>query len=424
MTWKNRLRQAAYFPPESPNTGLPFEYEDVSRETDKRTAPFEFPNVDGAYVQDNGFGSQKFPLRCIFSGPDCDVLASEFEAALLQTGAGRLSHPLYGEFDVVPFGAIGRSDNLKSGGNQSVVTVTFWQTTRLVYPTTQLDARSLLQQSTDEFVSTVGPAQFEDSVDTSDSFFRANLKEKTQAVLGTVEGALRTASEATEDVNRAFRDAQDAINLSLDILVGQPLNLAQQLCNLIALPGRAITGFADRLAGYQRFARTLFDSKAGDPASALGFGIALEATNTANDFYLTDLNAGAAINGALVAVLETEFETRTQALEAAVSIVELFDEFVTWREAGYAALECDVGTAYQGLQEGVALAAGLIVEISFTLLPERVLVLQRRRTLIDVASQVYGAVDDDTLNRLINTNDLTGSQILELEAGDRIVYYG
>lgn len=424
MAWQDRLRTAAYFPPESPNTGLVFQYENVSRETPKRTAGFEFPGVDGAYVQDNGFGARQYPLRCFFNGEDHDLEATAFELALLQTGAGRLSHPLYGEFDVVPFGSIQRRDDLKTQANQSIIQVTFWTTTKLVYPTNQLDARSELEASVETFISTTGPLQFEDTVDVSTVFAQSNLKASTQNILTGVETALGKAASATTEINNLFRDAQDAINLSLDILVGQPLNLAQQLCNLIALPGRAITGFTDRVLGYVDFATTLFGSKAGDPASAVGLTLPLSATDIANDFYLTDLSAAAAVNGALVSLLATEFETRGDAQAAAETVTTLFDDFVTWREAGYAALSCDVGTSYQTLQESTALAAGLIVEISFTLLAERVLVLDRNRTIVDVASQVYGNVDNDTLNNLINQNGLTGSQILELERGDEIVYYG
>lgn len=423
MAWEDRIRQAAYYPPDSPNTALTFEYEDVSRETPKRTAGFEFPGVDGAYVQDNGFGARKYPLRCFFSGADHDLAATEFEKALLQTGVGRLSHPFYGEFDVVPFGSVSRRDDLKSRANQSVVQVTFWTTTKLVYPTSQLDARNELETSIETFISTTGPVQFEDTVDVSTLFAQSNLAATTRALLGVVEGTLGDIASATTEVNQLFRDGQDAINLSLDILVGQPLALAQQLCNLIALPGRAITGFADRVLGYANFATALFGSKAGDPASAVGFNLPLQATDIANDFFLTDLSAAAAVNGALVSLVETEFKTRTDAQAAADTVLALFDEFVTWREAGYAVLTCDVGTSYQNLQDSVALAAGLVVEISFTLLRERVLVLDRNRTIVDVASQVYGNVDNDTLDTLINTNGLTGSQILELERGDEIVYY-
>jgi hypothetical protein len=70
----------------------------------------------------------------------------------------------------------------------------------------------------------------------------------------------------------------------------------------------------------------------------------------------------------------------------------------------------------------VALTAGHLVETSFTLLQERRIVLDRERTIIDLAAELYGSVDD-RLDLLINSNDLTGSEILELPRGRTIVYY-
>lgn len=419
MSWEDRLRQAAYFPPLTPTRAIRFQYEDVSRETPLRNTPFEFPNVDGAYVQPNGFGAREYPLRCFFNGPDHDIEATIFEEALLQRGAGRLSHPLYGEFDAIPVGRLARRDDLKTRANQTIIQVTFFTTTKLVYPTNQLDARNELQVAIDQFIAENGPLQFEDTANVLSGLSQVQLAATVREGLASVEGALGTAAAATTEVNQLFRDAIDAVNLSLDVLVGQPLQLAQQVSNLISLPARAVTGFTDRVLGYARFARDIFTSLAGRPYDAFASTI-----QTSNDFYYADLNAGAAINGTFLAAVETEFDTRPGAQEAALAILNLFDEWVEWREPGYDFLLPDQGTSYQALHQGASLAAGLLVEISFTLAAERVLVLDRPRTIIDVAAELYGDVGDETLNLLINNNDLTGSQIIELERGDNILWYG
>ena len=52
----------------------------------------------------------------------------------------------------------------------------------------------------------------------------------------------------------------------------------------------------------------------------------------------------------------------------------------------------------------------------------RRVVLDRNRTIIDLAAELYGSVDDQ-LDFLINSNNLTGSEILELPRGREIVYY-
>lgn len=82
----------------------------------------------------------------------------------------------------------------------------------------------------------------------------------------------------------------------------------------------------------------------------------------------------------------------------------------------------DTGEAYQALQQSTALAAGYLVGLSFTLAQERRVTLDRARTIVDLAAELYGTVDD-TLDFLIDTNDLSGDEIIELPAGRTVVYY-
>jgi len=63
-----------------------------------------------------------------------------------------------------------------------------------------------------------------------------------------------------------------------------------------------------------------------------------------------------------------------------------------------------------------------LVFISFSLKQERSLVLDRSRTIIDVVAELYGSVDDQ-LDFFINSNGLTGSEILELPKGKQVVFY-
>jgi hypothetical protein len=104
---------------------------------------------------------------------------------------------------------------------------------------------------------------------------------------------------------------------------------------------------------------------------------------------------------------------------------------VAWRDQAFTDVQAiefggagvvDTGEAYQALQQAVALTAGFLIQVSFTLAAERRIVLDRDRTIIDVAAELYGSVDD-RLDFLINTNNLSGDDILELKRGRSLVYY-
>jgi hypothetical protein len=119
-------------------------------------------------------------------------------------------------------------------------------------------------------------------------------------------------------------------------------------------------------------------------------------------------------------------------LAAAEEILRQRDALVAWRDSGFesigeiegvSATQVDTGGAIQALDQATALAVGFLVQASFTAVTERRVVLDRNRTIIDLASELYLNVDDGTLDFLISTNDLNGDQIKELEQGQTILYY-
>ena len=149
MPWTDRLREPAYTSPSGVRTT--FIYEDVSTSVTKKTSAFEFPDADGTYIQDLGRSGRRFPLRVIFSGGEYDTFAKIFDESLLEKGIGVLQHPIYGVFNVVPFGEIKRRDDLKTAANQAIFEVVFWETTGLIYPVAQNDPVSDILLSIDEF---------------------------------------------------------------------------------------------------------------------------------------------------------------------------------------------------------------------------------------------------------------------------------
>jgi prophage DNA circulation protein len=397
-----------------------FAYADVSFEIDKRTAAFAFPTVDGTYVQDNGHSERRYPLLCFFSGADCDREALGFEQLLLERGAGKLDHPLYGRIDVVPFGTITRRDDLLSGANQAVIEVTFWSTIGAIYPSSQLSPKHEVTQS-------VGLTQgalktsYAKNMNLATEARRANTKLTVMQALRNVQAALGAVSKATSSVTREFRDLQQQANFGLDVLIGQPLLLAQQILNLISAPSRALAGIASRLEGYGNLLDRMLDSSRSSPgdASVLPALVA----RLSNDFHTADLFGGAAVLGSVESVVNNTFTAKPQALESAEVILEQAEALTAWRDERYSQIEqIDTGENSQLLQETVALAVGYLVEISFSLVPERAVVLDRPRSIIDLSAELYGSIDD-RLDFLISTNRLTGSEILELPRGRRIVYY-
>lgn len=413
MAWNDRIREAAYTSPSGVRTA--FAYENVSKTVEKKTTGFEFPDANGTYVQDLGHTGRRYPLRVFFWGDDHDLEADAFEAALLETGDGRLEHPRYGMVDVVPFGQIKTRDDLKTAANQSILEVTFWATIGLVYPTVQSDPAAAVVAAINEY-NAAASAEFETVIDLDSAVEQATFKNTYENLLGGAESGLQAIADVQDNVRSQFNAIVDSVNQGIDILVAQPLTLAFQTSLLIQAPARALTSIEARLNAYSDLASAIIS---GDGAVVAPSGD----SRSLNEFRTNDLYASGYVTGSVVSVLNMQFVTKADAIRAAEAILEQFQAVAAWRDDNFRSLsEVDTGAAYQQLQEAVALAAGFLVDISFSLKQERGIILTRNRTIIDLSAELYGAVDSE-LDFFISSNNLSGSEILELPKGREIVYY-
>lgn len=442
MPWQRRLREAAYTSPSG--TRFVFSYENVTRSFDKQTTAFDFPDVEGTLIQDFGRSGRRHPIRAIFWGDDCDLEADAFEDALAEPGVGKLEHPLYGRTDVVPFGAVNRRDDLKTAANQAIVQVVLWETILATFPTSQKDAASQVIASVNEYNDALAE-QFAKNVDVSSTFEQISLKNSYEVLLDQAREALQPLADTQENVQKQFDAIVDSINSGIDVLIADPLTLAFQTAIMLQAPARALTAIGARLDAYGDLANSISGTSrplnpAGEPGDTViaDGNIATTGTSSvaANEYFTKDMFASTAITGSILSVVNTVFETKTEALLAAEEVLLKFEDIVVWRDANYASLNAtsgnelggdpqgtiDTGEAYQKLQEAVAFTAGFLVEISFTLKQERRIVLDRARTAIDLEAELYGTAGAN-LDFLIASNDLTGSEILELPRGREIVYY-
>lgn len=406
MGWEERLREAALTGPSG--TRITFDFEDVSLEFDKKTAAFNFADADGTFVQDNGRTGRRYPLRVFFWGDDYDEAAKEFEAVLSERGTAKLEHPSYGSVDVVPFGTIGRRDDLKTASNQAIFEVTFWATIGLVYPTGQGDPAASVVVAVDEY-NAAAAGEFADQTELDSTLEKTELKSKYQAILGATFTRLQDIAAVQADVQTQFDAIFTSINTGIDALVGDPLTLAFQTSLMIQAPARARASIQARLCAYESLGSGLI---AGAPL-----------VSTVNELRTNDLYVSSYITGSILSAVNNQFTTKTEAIQAAEAILLQFDNVVAWRDANFVALGAvDTGEAYQKLLDAVGIAVGFLVEISFSLKQERRFVLDRPRTYIDLVGELYGEVDSQ-IDFFITSNDLSGDEMFELPAGREIVFY-
>ena len=426
MSWEDRLNQAAYTPPSGGR--LTFDFENVSRVFDKKGTAFEFPDFDGTFIQTTGSSGRRFPLIAIFWGENHDLEANVFDAALLENGIGKLEHPLYGTVNVVPFGSITQRDDLKTEANQTKIELIFWESIDLItFPSVQDDPASDVLTAVDEY-NEKKAQEFDDVLETDKIIEQVTVKNTYQTLLDAAKSGLQNVADTQADVQKQFDNVYDSINNGIDVFVGDPLTLAFQTFIFLQAPAKALTSIKARLNAYKNLTTSIISGE-----NAIASPSILGDSRPANDFHTNNLYVSTFVTGSVVSVINNVFVTKTEALDAAIDILDQFDEAITWREANFEALaegvtqtqtvaELDTGDAYQKLQEAVALTVGFLVQISFSLKQERRLVLTRDRTFIDLVGELYGTTDVD-YDFFITSNNLSGSEIKELPRGREIVYY-
>jgi len=441
MAWQERLKDAAYTSPSG--VRITFDFENVSRTTVKKTAAFDFPDADGTYIQDLGTAGRRYPFRVFLWGNDYDIAATELEDALAETGEGTLEHPVYGTVQVVPFGEIKRRDDLITGANQAVIEIAFWETTGVLYPISQLDPASEVLGSVLSYNEGCA-AQFESVTSLSTTLEQSTLVAGYKDLLTAAQSGLQAVADVQDDVAQQFDAIYDSINDGIDILIRDPLTLAFQTQLLLQAPARALTNINARLDAYKNLANQLIGSS--------GTATAGNDSDAANSFHANDQFVSGAVVGAVVATVNTPaqgsgaqatagFQSRTDAILAADGLLSLLETVTTWRDDNFRSLSqtsnpsastsdigtllrqsTDTGGLYDALQKAVAEAAGMIVSQSFSLKQERSIVLDRNRGLIELVAELYGTVDSE-LDFFISSNNLSGSEILDIPKGRTIAYY-
>ena len=233
------------------------------------------------------------------------------------------------------------------------------------------------------------------------------LKNQYLSALDAVKNGLASVAKTNEAVERQFNDVYDSINLGIDTLIGEPLTLAFQTSILINSPARAASAMSDKLAAYGSLLQQIT-------------GVDL---TSSNDLATADLYASSTVSAGAVSAINSEFTTRSEAIEAAAALTEQFDFLVAWRDSQYSNFNViDTGEAYYSLLNAVAIAAGYLVGLSFSLKSEQSIVLDRDRAMIELCFDLYGDVDL-VLDFFINSNNLTNQEMLLVPKGRKIVYF-
>ncbi|QZI90754.1 hypothetical protein MYOV065v1_p0050 [Vibrio phage PS15B.2] len=412
MAWQDRLQSCVYTSPSGAEFTL--QYEDVRRKIKKKTTVFEFVSSNDVYVQDNFAGAKNYPMSVYFSEEDHDTQANEFFEALSEQGAGKLQHPIYGLLTVNATDDIEQVDRLKTGANQSAFTITFIETITDLYPSAQTNRNESAQAASTNF-DNIKSEEFADGISMESVAEEQSLINEIDDFVGSVEEGLQELVENVEDAQKFVNDVSNSITNGIDVLIGIPLTLASQCIQLVKSVTNAVGLIGAKLDSYGDMLDDIIgDDKTTSPTH----------NNVGqNSVQTQDLFASSNVSAIADSILATEFETRDEALTAAISIQDSFFEYVEWKERNFVSVSIeDEGAGYEALLDHVTKTVGSVIESASSLQRYRNVVLERDMLVLDFAYQYFGTSDSDTVERVILLNGLDNSDIWTIPRGTLMRY--
>ena len=416
-TWMDRVRETITMV--SP-TGQSFEafWQGGDRSVSKKLGIFDYPNFKGSTIQDLDIKSVTYPLTIYFEGDNHDVIAERFFFACKENGEWTITHPVVGDLrlqlvdvkqkiDPVNQGNITKFDlnfmeSLEAGATTSSVLLS-------VEIREQINLFDLL--SLDSFVPSL----------VTDSFAAIQAVRNTvRGLTSIVRSTLRTTSAALDEIERQ-------INATLDDVIFDPLRLGQQIQELMRIPGQIVTNIESRFSIYDDINTQIYAGELRRGTTPTTTVEDLNASNT-SEFILA-----ASSTGLCLAMVDSEADTRPQALSASQSVSDTFLNVAQFNDENaaryvgvpinrrYFAQSATFAQYYRLMYVTAAYLFGLLYDLR----RERRFTLQQPYNTIFLCLEQYGTLgeEEEILDLFHASNNISDDEFLVLPAGREIVVY-
>ena len=359
---------------------------------------YDFPNNDGTLIIRKRPRSKTYNLELYFQGEDHLELAKLFDKASDDPRAWKISHPFYETITVQP--STITFDNKAYNVTQIGVTVRETISTEGVFisvnPQEQIltlsNNAALLVAEDFEFVE-IEAAEISSMNTQADlSFGRYNKVNNVQELRNQYNTAKSAIANATAQGSLAMRQVQNLLNFP---------------------------------ASFEQSTAVRFDTLRNE------FNSLLESVSSIGNFSYFERkyfeNQSTAVVSAMceTVVTEPDYKTRTEVFAQAEKIEEVFDQYILklneiQNAEGYFP-NADVLFVLEGL---IRFTVVNLNEIALETQQERKVILERDSDVISLAHRFYGLeAAEENIQQIIDANNISLFEILEVKKGREIVYY-
>ena len=394
-------------------------FEDLDTAKENKTSEYTFSEKPGAFVQNFGLGVSRYPITCFIAGLQYDKEADSLEKSLGLKGDITLHHPRYGKKNVVVTGWK-REDREKSGAGQAVFTIDMTESIDISIPGIRGKAADFFSKLTD----------FIDAAVTAFSLVKSTIDtiaEDVATIRSIVDGvavAFESIIGSVDELRDRFDFLKKTILESTTFGIDDPEDLGSALIELILLPSSAVS--AVETAEVVRAYETSFDTIVSTAPS-----IASDTDSYVTVSSLVALCGGACVMGMSEAAISGDYFNSAEAIDALTRLFELFaslqaqlDEIASRGENNDISRLYNIDSEYNNsLKEALATSIRILLDIAYNSRKEVITVLSRDYTIIDLCFELYGTSANDQRRLLIDSNMLSGTELVILPTGKEVKYY-
>lgn len=378
---------------------------------------------------DLGIAGRDVSLECLFIGSTHDKDAKAFTDALCETGKSYLRLAYGDEFTVNVLDFSVKNDLLKAI-NATTVTVKFHETAKTTYPEGESGGKKEVKNTAAE-TKTNAAQNLSDTVDSisGDASRMAKFTTSYSKMMNTVSNALDTANNVT--VNSIMTDILGQNVLNNAFTMTSQLQIVMTKSAALASKVKSASAFSLKVPVLSTFDswRDLINGLISN-STPVGVITSKGLKNSQIDTLLiNDTMAISALASLSETVIDSDFQTRKEAVETAKKLIELEETWTNYIEEETAKITelGDVFIRNNDIVELVSAAAGVILKESYELKVEKTIVLSEDKTPVEIAYENYPDEfkenPDATIEYLLTSNDLTDEDFFLLPKGREVKIY-
>lgn len=371
----------------------------ATKEVEYNTAVYEFVRVKGSLALKSEPKGRRFDLEFYFDGEKNIDKAEAFEKSANNKKPWTVKHPYYGNFKCQPLSL--KQDN--SGHNVTKFTCTVIETITQSYPF----PNEVLPDKIETAVTNANISQ-QKAFSDAGNFDKPSL---TSVVNSFNNSFAKKITDATS-LNLMNKIASDAINL-IDAPLFVAVDVMRKVHELINFPAKLEQTIEDRFNILKEAYDNIVDI--------------FDGTTSGKHQYEA---VGGGIIGAMNLASIGDYETRSQITDQQTLLANANAAYLLYLDS----LQTDRADStesyipnFNGLNDlntVVSLTNASLFELIFEAKQEREYMLEKDSNAILLTHRFYGLDKDDVnLNKLLATNNIGLSEILNIKKGRKIVYY-